>query len=144
MSNKILYVVVIVIIIIAGVFAGQQITKKNDVQPAVSNNIQTNKVNENNTTETNEVENNAVNNEVQNEVENKVEEITKPIDTKANPEEQAKQIVINNWGEDDTVYFSYDGKDKDGKYIICVREKSSTKALYWYYVDIATGTFDIK
>ena len=31
-----------------------------------------------------------------------------------------------------------------GRYPVAVRDKDSTKALYWYYVDIETGTFDVR
>ena len=74
----------------------------------------------------------------------KLEEKPQEIENKENPEEKAKNIVKENWGEDDSVYYSYDGINSEGKYIICVRDKATTKALYWYYVDIETGAFDIK
>ena len=32
----------------------------------------------------------------------------------------------------------------NGKYPVAVRDKATTKALYWYYVDVETGTFDIE
>ena len=139
MVKKILYVVIIVVLIIAGIFVAKKITEKNDTKQTVANTLEnTNKTNEENKLEGN--------NTVVEELEkNEVEEnnVAEGKDENA-PEEQAKQIVKDNWGEDDTVYFSYDGRDENGKYIICVREKASTKALYWYYVDVETGTFDIQ
>lgn len=139
MGKKILYVVIIVVLIIAGIFVAKQISEKNDTKQTVANTLEnTNKTNEENELE----ENNTVVTEPE---KNEVEEnnVAEGKDENA-PEERAKQIVEANWGEDDTVYFSYDGKDENGRYIICVREKASTKALYWYYVDVETGTFDIQ
>ena len=138
MGKKILYVVIIVVLILAGLFVAIQMSEKNGTKQTVANTLEnTNKTNEENKLE----ENNTV---VEPE-ENKVEEnnVAEGKDENA-PEEQAKQIVEANWGEDDTVYLSYDGKDENGRYIICVREKASTKALYWYHVDVETGTFDIQ
>lgn len=139
MVKKILYIVIIIALIIAGIFVAKKITEKDEAKQTVANTLENtsktdkeNKLEESNTVvaepEKNEVEENNV-------AEGKDENA---------PEERAKQIVEANWGKDDTVYFSYDGKDENGRYIICVREKASTKALYWYYVDVETGTFDIQ
>ena len=137
MGKKILYIVIIIALVVAGIFVAKQMSEEkeatqtgaNTIKNTTKNNEQ-NEVKENNTieTEVNEIENNVVENETITEID---------------PEEQAKQIVKENWGEDDSVYFSYDGV-KDGKHVVCVREKDTTKALYWYYVDLETGTFEIK
>lgn len=137
MSKRIVFVLVIVVLIIAGIYMAKKISKGTE-------NIQTagNMVNEL-VNDINEVlDNNAIEAEVENEIEetNSIEQEVKNTDK---PEEKAIEIVKNNWGPDDTVYYSYDGIDKNGKYIICVRDKNTTKALYFYYVDIETGTFDI-
>mgnify|MGYP004530627205 FL=1 len=139
MGKKILYVVVIVVLIVAGIFVAKQISEKDGTKQTGANTLEnTNKINrENKLEESNTVVEEPEKNEV------KENNVAEGKDDNA-PEEQAKQIVKENWGEDETVYFSYDGKDENGKYIICVREKETTKALYWYYVDVETGTFDIK
>lgn len=139
MGKKILYIVIIVVLIIAGIFVAKQISEKNGIKQTGANTLEnTNKINKENKLE----ENNTVVEELEkNEVQKN--NVAEGKDENA-PEEQAKQIVKDNWGEDDTIYLSYDGKDKDGKYIICVREKATTKALYWYYVDVETGTFEIQ
>ena len=139
MSKKTLYILVIIILIIAGIFVANKITEDDKAKQVVANTLeQTNKTNKENFVEENiVVENNNVEpeeNEVTNDASN----------TEFAPEEKAKQIVKENWGEDDTVYYSYDGKDANGRYVICVREKSTTKALYRYYVDIQTGAFEIE
>ena len=139
MSKKTLYILIIIILMIAGIFVAKKITEDDKAKPVIANTLeQTNKTNEENLVEENiVVENNNVGtkeNEVTNDIQN----------TEIAPEEKAKQIVKENWGEDDTVYYSYDGKDANGRYVICVREKSTTKALYRYYVDIQTGAFEIE
>ena len=137
MGKKILYVIIIIALIVAGMQVAKQMSEEKEVTQTGTNTIQNinknnekNEVKENNiiVPEVNEIENNIVEDETTNEL---------------NPEEQAKQIVKENWGEDDTVYFSYDGVE-DGKHVICVREKDTTKALYRYYVDIETGSFEIE
>lgn len=135
--KKILYILIIIALIISGIYVAKQMSEEKEVTQTGANTIENttknneqNEVEENNTIEpeTNEIENNVVEDETT---------------TALNPEEEAKQIVKENWGEDDSVYFSYDGV-KDGKHVVCVREKDTTKALYWYYVDLETGTFEIK
>lgn len=56
-------------------------------------------------------------------------------------EEKAIEIAKEDWGEDDTVYFSSDGKNSDGKYVIYVRSRNTTNAIYKYIVDAKKGTF---
>lgn len=137
MGKKILYILIIIALIISGIYVAKQMSEEKDVTQtgtntleSTTNNIEKNEIEENNTIEPeeNEIENNVVEDETT---------------TALNPEEQSKQIVKENWGQDDTVYFSYDGI-KDGKHVVCVREKETTKALYRYYVDIETGSFEIE
>lgn len=141
MRNKTVYILIIIILIIAGIFVATKIADKYDTKPVVANTLNnTNKIgNQNNIEENNVVD--PEQNEIANEV---VNNEIKTENTESTPEEQAKQIVIDNWGEDETVYYSYDGKDANGRYVICVREKSTTKALYRYYVDLETGAFEIE
>ena len=135
--KKIIYIGMIIVLIIAGIFVAKQMSEKNETTQTGANTLK----NTNKTVEQNAVEeNNIVEPEV-NEIENNTVETET---SELSPEEQAKQIAKDNWGEDDTVYFSYDGKDENGRYVICVREKETTKALYRYYVDVETGTFDIE
>lgn len=139
MGKKILYVAIIIALIIAGVFVAKQSVNDNEtvVKTGANTLENTNKNEEQNVAE----ENNTVEPE-----ENKIEEDNnvQTGTSQETPEEKAKQIVQENWGEDDSVYYSYDGINSEGKYIICVRDKATTKALYWYYVDVETGTFDIE
>lgn len=129
MIKKIFYIAIIIVLIIAGINVAKKMTEENKTKPTVTNNIE----NENEIKQKNVVEE-----------ENKPEEKPQEPENNQKPEEKAKNIVKENWGEDDSVYYSYDGLNSEGKYIICVRDKATTKALYWYYVDIETGAFDIE
>jgi len=142
MSKKILYVTIIIVLIIAGVFMAKQMSVENKTTQTVSNTVEkTNEIKEENLIqESNTVKPEEVETEKIEQEENKQQEP----ENNQKPEEKAKKIVQENWGEDDSVYYSYDGINSEGKYIICVRDKASTKALYWYYVDIETGAFDIE
>ena len=142
MSKKILYVIIIIVLIITGINVAKNMNEEQKTKPTITNTINS----ENKTNEENVVneENNIIKPENIVTEENKQEEKQQELENIQNPEEKAKAIVKENWGEDDSVYYSYDGINSEGKYIICVRDKATTKALYWYYVDIETGAFDIE
>lgn len=61
-----------------------------------------------------------------------------------NPEEKAINIVKKDWGTDNDVYFSFDGIDSNGRYIVGVRDKATTYVKYWYDVDLKTETFTMR
>lgn len=110
-----------------------------------NNNLSDNKVNEtleNDTTTQNAVADN--NTSSNNEQVSKEEIDNETIQKEENNKEKAINIVKENWGEDNKVYFSFDSIDSNGKYIVSVRDKTSTEALYWYTVDIEKGTFSIE
>ena len=117
-------------------------SEENKTKPTVTNSIENN--NEINQENDVKEENNIDKPENIVTEENKSEEKPQEPENNQKPEEKAKNIVKENWGEDDSVYYSYDGINSEGKYIICVRDKATTKALYWYYVDVETGAFDIE
>ena len=136
MNKKIIYIFIIVVLIIAGVFIATKISDKTQTEQTSANDLGENENNLN--------EENNINQNNESLVESGENNTGTQDNNQDNLEEKAKQIVKENWGEDETVYFSYDGKDETGRYIICVREKETTKAIYRYYVDIDTGTFDIE
>lgn len=138
MNKKVLmYLGAIIIVIIVAVICTCKIFKKAESVPTVTDVNDVNNM-------TNEIEKKKENQNVNSsETEIKNEDKKENKNTSESKEEKAKKIVQDNWGEDDTVYYSYDGIDANGKYIICVREKATTKALYWYYVDVDSGTFEI-
>ena len=140
MTKKILYISVIIILMIAGISVAIKMSQADRVTQVSSNKLDyTNESVEEDSVEKNDIV------ESKNEIiENNNVEQDENTNNKQAPEEKAKQIVKENWGEDDSVYFSYDGKDEKGRYVICVREISTTKELYRYYVDVETESFDIE
>ena len=58
-------------------------------------------------------------------------------------QDEAINLVRNNWGEDDTVYYTIDNNSGD-TYDISVRSKSTTETLAEYEVDIINKTVQIK
>ena len=121
--------------------AGEVIQNNSIVNEIIqNNNINDNTVNETvgNITDENVVVENNSQQVSKEEIDN--ETIQKEEDNK----EKAINIVKENWGEDDKVYFSFDSIDNNGKYIVSVRDRISTEALYWYAVDIEKGTFSIE
>ena len=134
--KKIIYIIIIVLFIMTGVFIAKQLFRESEEIATLSNSIIENGVNEAELNSVIEPENNVIETEPEEQKVNNTNIVNK--------EEKAKKIVEENWGEDDSVYYSYDGKDENGNYIICVRDKATTKALFWYYVDVDAGTFDIK
>lgn len=139
MGKKIIYILIIITLIFAGIFVAKKMSEENEVIPTGTNTL-TNQINN---SEKNEIEENKTIDSEVNEMENNV--VEDETTNSFNPEEKAKQIVKANWGEDDdTVYYSYDGINEQGKYVICVRDKATTKALYRYYVDVETETCEIE
>ena len=136
----IIVIMAIVVIILFELKLGEGKTNQNTVEnnseetvtrlDQVANNIENEETIPNNTVENNETENEEEPNQ-NNEVPTTPEIIKEPVTT----EESAIEKVSKTWGTDSTVYFTSDGIDENGNYIICVREKSSTKALYWYTVN---------
>ena len=117
----------------------------------------------NNTVET---ENIIENNEIENEINNTVNEIvpeeneeatieqnqpvTDPeqevdkeiIEKQESDREKAIRIVKEHYGENDSVYFSYEGIENE-KYKVSVRDSNTTRTIREYYIDIKNETFEI-
>ena len=60
-------------------------------------------------------------------------------DSVTSKEEKAVALVKEEWGSTDGVYFRNESIDSDGRYIVSVRDSSTTTALAFYYVDLSTG-----
>lgn len=139
--KKIVYILIIIALMISGIYFAKHMSEKSEITQTGTNIIENIKENTTKNEEKNEIEeNNTIEPEV-NEIENNV--LEDETTTELDPKEEAIQIVKENWGEDDSVYFSYDGI-QDGKHVVCVRESDTTKELYRYYVDIETGSFEIE
>lgn len=137
--KKILYVILIVAVIIAGICVAKKMSKGEETVRTDANVVN----NTNSIVEENEIaSNNTVTEQENNVVENNTT-VDKEV-SNLSPEEQAKKLAKDNWGADDTVYFSFEEVNAEGRYVISVRDKATTKALEWLYIDIETGTIDMK
>jgi len=54
-------------------------------------------------------------------------------------QEKAIQLVKEEWGGEDGVYFSNESIDSQGRYIVSVRDKKTTNSLAFFLVDVETG-----
>lgn len=61
-----------------------------------------------------------------------------------NNNEKAINMVKNDWGADDSVSFKIDEQTEDGKYVVSVVDKNTTKVIMWYDVDINNNTIQEK
>ena len=100
----------------------------NVVVNEVSNTIE-NEINTNTNIETNEITNSELSNEIDNE--NHSNSVT-------SKEEKAIQLVKDEWGSTDGVYFSNMGIDSNGRYIVSVNRKDTT-TIAFFTVDVNTG-----
>ncbi len=55
--------------------------------------------------------------------------------------DKAKRIAREDYGTDEGVYYSYDGVDNDGRYIISVRDSNTTKQFAIYNINVETEEF---
>lgn len=142
----ILVIALIIVVAIAVVALINPFSEKETGTEAL-NDIQVNE--EINNTETNNVENSEQENNVVNEeVNNNTENVTNTDEQQQQPstsdnannsnEEKAIELVKNEWGEDDSVYFDLAGVTSDGKYRVSVNK--DTRVLAWYIVDIENET----
>lgn len=117
---------------------------ENNQTSDVSNEIEENKIVDNN--EKTEVENTVKEEKkvVKEQVTGKEEEETaKEVEntkssSKQITESKALDLVKKTWGNDDSVYYTIANKD-DQNYYVSVNDNSSTSVLAWYAVNIITG-----
>ena len=151
-TKLIMFILVVVIVGLALFFIFQANQKVSENMGNRENmNIQTNTTIENNNTnqtvenvENTENTSNTLEGNIQEGSESSEETDSMEESNTTDPKAKAIEIVKKDWGEDDSVYFSYDGVNSDGKHIVGVRNKSDTTIRYWYDVDINTGTFTIR
>lgn len=143
MKKTIILITIIALIIVLGVLVGKKISQNEQFEPVNSNKIEqnTNKIMEN-ILENKSNTANVVENVVEEKPEEKPEE--DKIEEPKTDLEKAIEIVKNNWGEDNSVFFDETDTTNEqkakGEYTICVREKSTTNAKAWYTVDVQNGT----
>ncbi len=88
-------------------------------------------------------ENTTVNEITQNEYQGEEEETGITEEAEENKDEKALNLVKQDWGEDDTVYYTIDNQS-NSIYYISVRSKSTTATLAEYEVDVNQGTAKMK
>ena len=71
------------------------------------------------------------------------EEVKETEKSKENKQNTAINLTKEEWGEDDTVYYTID-REQNNVYDISVRSKSTTQTLAEYEVDIENKTVQIK
>ena len=64
-------------------------------------------------------------------------------ESQKNKEQIATDLAKNEWGDDESVYYTIDRISGD-KYYICVRSKATTETLAEYEIDIDKETVEIK
>ncbi len=98
-------------------------------------------------------ENDVIENEIENEVtenvtsnnskgnDNTKQETEEPDTTEkaTSKEEKAIELAKKKWGSTSGVYFSNEGINSDGRYIVSVRDGKSTSSLAFYLVDVEKG-----
>lgn len=134
MKKTIILIIAVIVVMIVGIIIGKNTIKS---QPTSSNTVEKNPIN---TVE------NATNNNINTETninveENIIEQEEKKEEEPKTDLEKAIHIVKKDWGEDSTVYFAQDGQTNNGEYIICVREKETTRAKAWYTVNVEDETY---
>lgn len=72
----------------------------------------------------------------QNTVENSTSKDTGDTDKK----QKAINLVKQDWGTDNSVYFYVDEEKNDGTYLVSVRDKNTTNVVVWYDVDVNKNT----
>ena len=147
--KKSLIIIAIVIVLFAIIWLVYDMFKKDTVDTSSDTNIV-----DGNTGLDNIIndlfENDMIGNEIENEVtENVTSNSSKENDnTKNEPdttekttskEEKAIELAKKKWGSTSGVYFSNEGINSDGRYIVSVRDGKSTSSLAFYLVDVEKG-----
>lgn len=67
------------------------------------------------------------------------EEVSEEEDTYSTKKlDEAKALVKKAWGEDDTVYFTNEGLNSEGLYMVAARDKTSTAVKNYFKVNLDT------
>lgn len=72
------------------------------------------------------------------------EEVSEEEDTYSkNKFDQAQSLVEKAWGKDDNVYFTNEGVNSEGLYMVAVRDKTSTAVKNYFKVNLDTKKVEI-
>lgn len=140
--NKRIYIIAIIVIVIVGVVCGIALGNKKEEKSKMNNEELNDIQNEQTNVMINEILNNTI--EEMNEVSNIATEESSTEKLTESPktgEEKAIEIAKKDYGDVSNINFVIDGMTIDGKYIVAVRNSTTTEALAYYYVNVADGTF---
>ena len=126
----------------------------NIVENTVENVIEENQTDiQNITNETNTVENTTTNeikntidtknNQVQNTTKEKKVSNSPAIPAVTDDKQKAIELVKKEWGEDDTVSFSFDYINEKGEYVVAVKDKASATVKNYFKVNLQNGTVEL-
>lgn len=155
-AKKVIFIIVIVLILFGIIWLVYDLVKK---EPADTKTDNTNFADENtgldniinelfdNVTENENVEidinneGNNVNEIGQNDTveQNKINQ-SSSTESVTSKEQKAIELVKKQWGDTNGVYFSNMSIDSQGRYIVSVNDKRSTKTLAFFVVDVEKGT----
>ncbi|MBR3697175.1 MAG: hypothetical protein IKM97_02755 [Clostridia bacterium] len=120
---------------------------KNKVEESYygTNSIELNEGKDEEITKNNNDENTSVENEIVESTTNTVnqnltkEEVLEDEDNYSKSKlDEAKKLVQKEWGEDNTVYFTNEGFNSEGLYMVAVRDKTSTAVKNYFKVNLET------
>ena len=156
MNKKVKIAVPIVCVLVVGITFYMIFDIKNKVEKI---NYDTNNIEAENTVEENIIddenivdEKNTVTNETskENTVANNTvaqpssEEVSEEDDAYSTKKlDEAKYLVKKAWGDDDTVYFTTEGVNSEGLYLVAAREKSTTNVKNYFKVNLETKDVDV-
>lgn len=159
-KTKILFgILVILLIIVVGVVLAKNIstvqTNTNTNNSEINKNEVNKVVDETTNKIKNEIQNLVEENVIESKEENKIENtinntntITKQENNEAQTTESDKEKAINmakkDWGEDNNVSFKIDEELENGKFVVSVMDKKTTKVVFWYLVDTKNNTIEEK
>ncbi len=156
-NNYFMIIALLICIAVIGVtfWMLNDIKKKVDLQankPEKNTNIVNNNQIENEIKNENTVEpeNTVIENTIENTVENNTAKKTTQINTmvpykptSTNKKEEAINLVKKNWGEDDSVDFSFEYINEKGEYVVSVKDKSTATVRCYFKVNITNGSVEL-
>lgn len=152
---KIIVPAICVLIVVITFYMIFDIRKKVDDVNYNTNDIEVENVVEENTVDTNTLVENAVvetdktntvseNTVNSSETDSSGEEVSEENDAYANSKfSEAENLVKKAWGEDDTVYFTIEGVNSEGLYLVAAREKATTNVRNYFKVNLETKKVEV-
>lgn len=133
----------------------QDITVINEnlvIENKMDSNNEINNEPSNETQDSNEIQNNIENNTIDEDIAQNTIQSTPVADPEQEVDKQTiqqeddnKEKAINiakkDWGEDNSVYFSFEGVN-NGKYTVSVRETDTTRAIRYYHINVSDESFE--